>query len=365
MYLGRVAAELAQIDANHRRRHIEPRALTDVLDFTSNDYLAMSRHPQVLQAFRQAQRVGSGAARLLSGRHREHSLLEEELAEYLGRQRALLFSSGYLAALGAVTTLSRLGRAIVSDELNHASLIDGMSLTRLPTTIYPHRQLPSRQSRPPGSLIVSESLFSMDGDTVDVEAMVADLGDDDILLLDEAHAIGVLGPRGAGLAFAVNDPRVVIMGTLSKSFGGLGGFIAGPAPVIELCINTARSFIFDTALPPALALAARVALSLIIKADDRRATIAANAQRLRLGLASLGYPVDHRQTQIVPVLLGDEVRALDVAACLRASNIEATAIRPPTVAPGSSRLRLALRSDQASEHIDLLIEALARCNVTS
>lgn len=365
MYLARIATELALIDARHRRRHVEPRQLTDVLDFSSNDYLGMSYEPQVLQAFRRAQQVGAGAARLLSGRHREHSLLEEELAEYLGRERVLLFSSGYLAALGAITSLSRVSRAIYSDALNHASLIDGIRLASAPCTIFRHGDLPSRATRTSGALVVTESLFSMDGDIVDLCAMLADLGEDDVLLVDEAHALGVLGPNGAGLAFGLTDPRVVVLGTLSKAFGSLGGFVAGPAPLIEFLANTARSFIFDTALPPALALAARVALSLVRNADDRRATIHAHAKRMRAGLASLGFPNDLRTTQIVPVILGDEARALAVAQVLRTRKIEATAIRPPTVPVGSSRLRLALRSDLASEHIDLFIEALGRCTVTS
>ncbi len=364
-YLDRALVLLEEIRAQGRYREVRTHSLAGALDFSSNDYLALATHPQVVEAFRRATRVGSGGARLLGGSHREHSLLEEELAQWLGRERVLLFSSGYHAALGAIAVLARTVERIYSDQLNHASLIDGIRGTHVERFVYAHGTLPRRAQRGGGALIVTESIFGMDGDAIDLESMLADLGDDDVLLIDEAHALGVTGPSGTGRAFALADPRVVVMGTLSKAFGAQGGFIAGPATLIELLVNQARPFIFDTAMPPAVALASRVALSLIRKADVARAQLHDNVRRLRAGLSALGYPTIDGPSPIVPVVLGSEERAVEIAGELERKRIYAPAIRPPTVPPGSSRLRLSVRADHQSEHIDLLVQGLAKCIVTS
>jgi 8-amino-7-oxononanoate synthase len=367
-YVARVRERLAQIEAQHRTRAVQPhQPSAAAIDFSSNDYLALSRDPQVVQAFRHATRVGSGGARLLGGRHREHSLLEEELAAWLGRERAVLFSSGYLAALGAVSVLADVSEVVYSDALNHASLVDGVrSARKTPRHVYAHAALPPRTERESDALIASESLFSMDGDTIDAAHLLRDLGDGDVLLLDEAHALGVYGPQGAGLAFGLDDPRVVVLGTLSKSLGALGGFVAGPAETIELIVNAARTFVFDTALPPAVALAARVALSIARKGDERRARLRSNAVRLRAGLEAIGLdlPGDDA-SQIVPIVLGDEERAMRVSAQLLEKNLYVPAVRPPTVPVGTSRLRASVRADHEPEHIDLLVREVARCIATS
>jgi 8-amino-7-oxononanoate synthase len=355
-YLDRVEAELAQTRAQGRFRSVHAHQLSGVIDFASNDYLGLSTDPAVIQALRHATRVGSGGARLLGGRHREHSLI----AAWLGRERALLFSSGYLAAIGAVTVLGAITGSILSDERNHASLIDGIRLSRASRTIYPHGALPRRENAT-SAVIVTETLFGMDGDAIDPRALLERLDAGDVLLLDEAHALGVAGLKGAGLAHGLDDARVVVIGTLSKALGGLGGFVAGPAPLIELLINRARSFIFDTALPPALALAARVALSLARKADDRRRRLFENVERVRGGLAQLGFPVSTTPSPIVPLVLGTEERAVAVSSRLAEQRIYAPAIRPPTVPPGTSRLRFSLRSDHAAEQVDLLLNAVRRC----
>ena len=360
-YLKRVEEELDVIRRAGRYRELQSHQLTNTIDFSSNDYLALATNASVLQAFKHAQRVGSGGARLLGGRHREHSLLEEELATWLGRERALLFSSGYHAALGAISVLARTVKSIYSDSLNHASLIDGIRVSHADRVVYPHGTLPPRAMRSGPALVVTETIFSMDGDSVDVAALLADLGEDDVLLLDEAHALGVVGAEGAGLARAVDDPRVVVMGTLSKSLGAHGGFIAGPNALIELLVNAARTFIFDTALPPAIALAARVALVTLRGADGARTTLHANVARARAGLHSLGLPTLENLTPIVPVVLGSEARAVAVSESLLAKRLYAPAIRPPTVPPGTSRLRLSLRSDHLAEHVDLLIRSLGQC----
>jgi 8-amino-7-oxononanoate synthase len=298
---------------------------------------------------------------LLGGRHREHSLLEEELADWLGRERALLFSSGYLAAMGSVAVLGALGEAVYSDALNHASLIDGVRLSGVEKTVYPHAALPDRGRRGTPALIVSETLFSMDGDIVDPQHLLEHLGQDDAVAFDEAHALGVYGAQGAGLAYGIRDPRAIVVGTLSKSLGALGGFVAGPKCVVDLLANTARTFVFDTALPPAIALAARVALSIVRGADDRRERLRENAVRLRAGLEAIGLEACGADaSQIVPVVLGDERRALDVSAALLQRRIYAPAIRPPTVPAGTSRLRISVRADHDAAHIDLLLRELQR-----
>ncbi len=364
-YLERLESAIGEIRAENRYRTLPMRQLTGAIDFSSNDYLALSTDSRVLQAFRYATRAGSGGARLLGGRHREHSLLEEELAAWLGRERALLFSSGYMAAMGAIPVLARTVEAIYSDALNHASLIDGIRMSHVPRTIYPHAALPPREERVHPALIVTESIFSMDGDAVDVAAILRDLGPDDVLLVDEAHALGVVGPEGAGSARTLDDPRVVIFGTLSKSFGSQGGFIAGPAVLIELLINAARTFIFDTALPPAVALAARVALTIMRKDEERRRQLHANVRHLRNGLRSIGLSAIDDPSPIVPVVLGSEERAMHVSAKLLKRKLYAPAVRPPTVPPGSSRLRCSLRSDQILEQLDLLVAGIAECIATS
>jgi 8-amino-7-oxononanoate synthase len=364
-YLRRVSTILDQIRAENLYRTVGTHQISGLIDFSSNDYLGLAADSQVVQALRHATRAGSGGARLLGGRHREHSLLEEELASWLGREAALLFSSGYLAALGGIAALAQTVQAIYSDERNHASIIDGVRSSHLPRHIYPHGMLPSRAERDCGALVASESIFSMGGDSVDPGGLLAKLGDDDVLFLDEAHAFGVVGSEGSGLARPLADERVVVMGTLSKSLGAQGGFVAGPAPVIELLINRARTFIFDTALPPAIALAARIALTLTRRGDDRRASLHANVAQLRAGLRQLGYSAIDTPSPIVPLVLGTEERALDVAAHLFQRRIFAPAIRPPTVGPGGSRIRFSIRADHTPEQIDLVLGALAQCTVTS
>lgn len=359
-YLERIGERLAQISASDRLREVLPDAPKYTIDFSTNDYLALATDSRVVEALRRAQRVGSGGARLLGGRHREHWMLEEDLAALLGRERALLFSSGYLAALGAITVLAPAARAAYSDALNHACLIDGLRASKLPRHVYPHLQLPPKAQRETPALIVTESIFSMDGDRADVRALLDELNPEDILLIDEAHAIGVAGKEGAGLAAELRDDRIVVMGTLSKALGAMGGFVAGPKPVIELLQNAARTFIFDTALPPALATAARVALYLARGAGDRRARIAQNAAVLSEGVAALGYPAQAQPGPIVPVVIGSEARAKAYESALLEQHIYAPAVRPPTVPPGTSRLRLSLRADHKILQMEQFVEAL-RC----
>lgn len=362
-YLQRIDAALAHIRAEDRYREIPPDR-TYVADFSTNDYLALATDSRMVEAMRHVKRVGSGGARLLGGRHREHALLETDIARWLGRERALLFSSGYMAALGAIPVLARFVQTIYSDELNHACLIDGIRAAKLGREIFAHAQLPPKDRRRGPALVVTESLFGMDGDKVDVRAILDDLRDDDILLVDEAHALGLFGQEGGGLAHGINDERVVVLGTLGKALGAAGGFIAGPAAVIDLLVNAARTFVFDTAPPPAIAFAARVGIMLARTADERRARLFSKAARLRAGMRELGFPVREDETPVVPIIVGDERRAIDLMERCAQHGINAPAIRPPTVPAGTSRLRISVRCDHTDEQIALLLEQLA-CIATS
>lgn len=363
-YLQRVEAQLARIRAENRYREIGEER-TYVADFSSNDYLGFSTDSRMIEAMRHVKQVGAGGARLLGGRHREHALLETDIARWIGRERALLFSSGYMAALGAIPMLAQLVDVIYSDELNHACLIDGIRSSKVLREIFTHAKLPPKAQRRHPALIVSESLFGMDGDKADLHALAADLHDDDILLADEAHALGLFGAQGAGLAHGIEDSRVVVLGTLSKALGSAGGFIAGPAPLIDLLVNTARTFIFDSALPPAIAFAARVGIMLARTADDRRSRLFSNAARLRAGLRDLGLPALDGQSPVVPIIVGGEDRALELMERCAQHGINAPAIRPPTVPAGTSRLRISVRSDHTDEQIGLLLEQLACCTAIS
>jgi 8-amino-7-oxononanoate synthase len=358
-YLRTVQTRLDGIRAQNRYREVTGEQTSYFADFSSNDYLALAADSRMVEALRRAQRVGAGGARLLGGRHREHWLLEQDIAQWLRRERALVFSSGYMAALGVLQSLAPGFEIIYSDSLNHASLIDGIRASGLQRQVYAHAQPPPASQRRGGALIVTETVFGMDGDTADLPAMIEDLRDDDVVLVDEAHALGVLGVEGAGIAAGIDDERLIVLGTLSKAIGSAGGFVAGPARVIELLVNTARSFIFDTALPPAIALAARVGIMLARRADDRRACLFAKAQRLRAGLRSLGYSGQLGETPIVPVHAGDEERALELMQHCLERGIYAPAVRPPTVPAGTSRLRISVRADHTDEQIDSLLECLS------
>jgi len=307
--------------------------------------------------------VGSGGSRLLSGAHPEHAALEEELARFVRRERALLFSSGYLAALGILQAAAPLAVAAYSDERNHASIIDGLRLTKLPRTIYAHGKPPARSERFAPALIVTESVFGMSGARADLAGHLADLGPDDLLVVDEAHALGVYGAAGAGIASAFDDDRIVIIGTLSKAFGCAGGFVAGASEIIELLISTARSFIFDTSLPPPIAAAARAALRALAQGDALRTALNAHVMRLHDGLCTLDRFSLAAPAPIVPLIVGEAREALALAEALAAHQIFAPAIRPPTVPPGRSQLRLVLRADHTPAEIDALLRALAAARV--
>ncbi len=335
-----------------RTRRIDVRA-DGAIDFASNDYLGLASDPAVRAAFAPAQVAGSGGSRLLSGAHAEHDMLERDLAQFLGRERVRVFSSGYLAVLGAIQVAAQLVRTIRSDRESHACAIDAIRLSRLPYAIYDGTPPPANGEP---ALVVTESLFSMSGRIADLPELLAALGPADALLVDEAHALGIFGASGRGFAAGLDDERVIVAGTLSKSFGCLGGFVAGTAEFIDLLTSTARTFIFDTSLPPGIAAAARVALDRIANGDSLRAHLFENVATL---LHGLDRPVMPQPAPIVTIPIGDAARAQRIAAELRARGFFAPAIRPPTVPAGSERLRASVRANHRPADVAAFAHAVA------
>jgi 8-amino-7-oxononanoate synthase len=371
---------LRQLDAAGLRRHpplisgpqgpevnIEGKP---VICLCSNNYLGLAAHPSIAAAATSAaQQEGSGAAasRLITGTMAAHAEAEAALAAYVGAPSAVLFSTGYAANLGALQALAGPGDAVFSDALNHASLIDGCRLSRADIHVYRHRDvghleslLRTHRASARKALVVTDSVFSMDG----VVAPVADLmrvarSFDAGLMVDEAHALGVLGPQGRGVCAAAGIEPELRVGTLGKSFGVAGAFVAASADVCAFVRNRARSFVYSTAPPPALVRAALAALPLVRDADDARATLLAHAGRLRSGLRARGYKVPDGHTQILPVLIGENDRTMQLSAELLDHGVFVQGIRPPTVPNGTARLRLTPMATHRPEHIDRALDAFA------
>lgn len=361
-----------------RRRVIEaadgPRVRIDgreLTAFCSNDYLGLSGHPRIVAAWqRGAERwgVGAGAAHLVSGHTAAHRALEEELAEFLGRPRALLFSTGYMANLGTVAALTGRGDRVLEDRLNHASLLDAGLASGARFERYRHadvRDLKARLRRAAGgrTLVASDGVFSMDGDRAPVAELAAAAAEHGAwLMVDDAHGFGVLGPQGRGSAAELGldvDRVPVLMATLGKAAGTFGAFVSGTADLVDTLVQNARTFVYTTAPPAALAEASREALRLVAEADEARARLRELVARLRGGAADLGLGLAPSQTPIQPLILGDPRRALDWAQALEQRGLLVTAIRPPTVPRGSARLRITLSAAHRDEDVDRLLEALA------
>lgn len=339
-----------------------------LLSFCSNDYLGLASDPRLIQALqRGAERygVGSGASHLVTGHSLPHHALEEELAEFVGAERALLFSTGYMANLGVVSALMARGQRVVEDRLNHASLIDAVRLSAAKVKRYRHadaahaREQLDRES----GMIVSDAVFSMDGDRAPLDSLfqlARDTGS--WLLLDDAHGLGILGQHGRGSlnlsGLPAADP-VIYMGTLGKALGTFGAFVAGSADLIEYLLQRARTYIYTTALPPAVAEATRESLRIVVREDWRRDCLREHIRRFREGAEHLGLELLPSETAIQPLILGEAERALRATDQLRTHRILVPAIRPPTVAAGTARLRITLSAAHEPEHIDRLLEGLA------
>ena len=359
----------------HRRvqeRPQQPEAIVDgrpMLSFCSNDYLGLANHPEVIAALRQgAERwgVGSGAAHLVNGHSTAHHALEEELADFTGRPRALLFSTGYMANLGIISALTGRSDTLWQDRLNHASLLDGALLSRATLRRYPHadtaelaRLIGARDTR----MIASDGVFSMDGDLAPLPALALIARRSGAwLLVDDAHGLGVLGREGRGTLdhFRLDAAQVpILMGTLGKAFGTFGAFVAGSDALIETLIQRARSYIYTTATPPALAEATRTSLALARREDWRRQHLQALIARFRAGSNQLGLPLSESPTPIQPLIAGSSHQALAWAGELEARGILVGAIRPPTVPEGSARLRVCLSAAHTETMVDRLLDALA------
>jgi 8-amino-7-oxononanoate synthase len=343
-----------------------------VIDFSSNDYLGLAADPRIGQAAARALAetgTGAGAARLISGNHPLHERLEREIAAFKQADAALLFPSGYAANTGAIPALVGRGDAVYSDALNHASLIDGCRLSRAELRVFSHldvdalhRMLREDEGRFARRMIVVDGVFSMDGDRFPLDRL-AELARTHgaWTYVDDAHGTGILGPNGRGAAehFGVEDAIDVRMGTLGKAMGTAGAFIAGSERLREWLLNRARSFVFTTGTPPALAAAALEALRIIRDEPWRRARLRANARTLRDGLAALGHPArGAADGHIVPVRTGDAEGTMRIGHALRERGFLVGAVRPPTVPQGGSRLRITLSAAHTVEQIGGLLDAL-------
>jgi 8-amino-7-oxononanoate synthase len=362
----------------YRRRQVldSPQGVDVVVDneryvnFSSNDYLGLANHPAVIEALVDGARkwgAGSGAAHLVTGHCHPHHALEEELADFTGRARALLFSTGYMANLGAVSALLGRGDTVFEDRLNHASLIDAGILSRAKLRRYGHAdaaglavQLDATDS---GSrLVVTDGVFSMDGDLAPLPELVQACQNKDAwLMVDDAHGLGTVGSQGRGCLehFKLDTEAVpILVGTLGKAFGTFGAFVAGSETLIESLIQQARSYIYTTALPPAVAEATRASLRLIQTETWRREKLQHLVQRFRQGAGELGLPLMNSFTPIQPLVLGDSERALTVSQRLREQGFLVSAIRPPTVPEGTARLRITFSAEHEEVHVDRLLSAL-------
>jgi 8-amino-7-oxononanoate synthase len=355
-------------------RQLRPRPAGDrVVDLAGNDYLGLAAHPAVVAACTQAlQAYGLGAtgSRLVRGSTEEHAALETALARWLGAEQALVYSSGYLANLGAVRAVAGPETVLISDAYNHASLIDGCKLAGARTVVAPHadpaavgRLLDEHSGRP--AVVVTESVFSVDGDLAPLAALhevTSTRGA--LLLVDDAHALGVLGPSGAGAVAAAGlagAPDVVVTATLSKSLGGAGGVVAGPAPLVRHLVDTGRTFIYDTAAPPAVIAGVHAALRIARDADDLRALLAARAEQAVRRLGAAGFAVRRPAGAVLSVTAPGPEAALAWQADCRDRGVAVGCFRPPSTPDGSSRLRLTLDAGVSDADFTRALDVIVEC----
>ena len=350
-----------------------PRLVVDgreVLCLCSNNYLGLADDPALADAALRATReegFGAGASRLISGSMQAHAALESALAEFLGYDDAALFTSGYAANVGTLQGLVGRGDIIFSDSLNHASLIDGARLSRAKIVVFNHAdaddlesKLNAHRAEGRAALVVTESLFSMDGDTPPL-ARIADLAlqHEAALVVDEAHALGVFGREGRGLCEQLSVRPDVVVGTLGKAFGVQGAFVASSEPAIRLLRNRSRSYVFSTAPAAPVARVALAALERVRQGDSARARLLDHAAHLRAGLQSLGYDVPDGDSQIIPLIVGDPEPTMSLSLALLENGVFAHGIRPPTVPPGTGRLRIVPMASHTRGEIDHALAVFA------
>lgn len=342
-----------------------------LLSFCSNDYLGLANHPDIAAAFKRGidrWGTGSGAAHLITGHSEAHHALEEELADWLGRERALLFSTGYMANLGAVTALTGRGDTVIEDRLNHASLLDAGLLSGARMSRFHHADMDHLAKRLAGredgeKLVVTDGVFSMDGDVPPLKAMAALAKQHQAwLMVDDAHGLGPMGAEGRGCVDEAGlsaEDVPILVGTLGKAFGSSGAFVAGSAELIDTLINKARPYIYTTAQPPAVAEATRAALRLVRSEQWRRDHLNDLIEQLRRGCESMGLELMPSGSAIQPLVVGDSATAVNMSKALEEQGLLVPAIRPPTVPEGSARLRITLSAGHSREQVDKLLEALA------
>ena len=341
----------------------------EVVNFSSNNYLGIANHPNLAAAAKSAidrYGCGSGASRLISGNMTLHEELENRLAQFKGTEAALVFNSGFQANIGAISTLAGDSDAIFSDALNHASIIDGSRLARAKIFVYAHNDLDQLETELSHAasfrrkLIVTESIFSMDGDEAPLTAIV-ELAEKygAMVMVDEAHATGIFGAGGAGVVqkLGLGNRVLVQMGTLGKALGGFGAYIAGSRDLCDLLINRCRSFIFTTSLPPAVMAMAMAALDLVKREPERRQALWNNCRSLKEGLRSLGFELGASESPILPLIIGDANECMRFSEQLLESGVFAQGIRPPTIPPGTSRLRITLMATHTREQIERALAA--------
>jgi glycine C-acetyltransferase len=344
----------------------------------SNDYLGLANHPKVKEAARdtiEKYGFGTGASRLISGSMAPHRKFEDRFAKFKGTEAALLFNSGYAANSGVIPALTGFGDTIFSDRLNHASIVDGCRLSRADFRRYRHLDMKalerylvylSENDEERGrKLIVTDGIFSMDGDIAPLDKILSLAKEHDcMLMVDDAHGTGVLGASGRGTAehFGIAPEDIdIYMGTLGKALGSYGAYVAGSRELIDYLVNKARSFIYSTALPPAMAAAAIAAIEIMEDEPERRERLLGNAALMRDGLKDMGFEIMDSHTQIIPILTADSDIACDMMERLMDEGVYALAIRPPSVPEGTARLRVTVTSEHLQEDLDKALSAFKKC----
>ncbi len=381
-----IRAELNRLHQAGRRRFLRTvmsaptgRVVLDgreVITLGSNNYLGLSTHPKVIEAAANAVReygTGASGSRLLTGNCQLYTNLESKIAEVKGTEAALVFSSGYLANIGTIPALAGDGDLILSDALNHASIIDGCRLSKANTQIYRHHDIVHLESLLSQSatfrrkLIVTDGVFSMDGNIAPLPE-ICRLAEtyNAVVIVDEAHSFGVLGKTGGGAVehFGLENRDIIQIGTLSKAIGGLGGYVAGGRTLIDLLINRARSFIFSTGLPPATLASASAAIDVMRSTPELRRRLFSNTRQLATALSEAGFQLLSTQTQILPLILGSAKVTAKFADMLLNYGVYAPAIRPPTVPEGTGRLRIAVMAAHTTEDLNAAIDAFNAVQLT-
>lgn len=377
-----IPEQLDLLHAMERRRAIHVRSTqqgatvtwkeNQLLNFGSNDYLDLAADPRLRDAAQQAivtEGWGSGASPLITGRGNDQAKLEAELARFEATEAALTFSSGFAANAGTIDALTDRGDVILSDEKNHASIIDGTRLSKATVRVYPHRDVAYLENllKQCGTfrrrLIVTDTLFSMDGTIAPLDELV-ELAEqyEAMLMVDEAHATGVFGEHGHGLCehFGIEDRVPVRVGTFSKALGGHGGFVVGSQALIDYLVNRSRPYVFSTAAPAANSAAMLAALKIVQAEPERRQKLMESAEFLRDALRGQGWSLGDSHSQIIPVIVGTETLAMDLSAKLFERGMLVPGIRPPSVPDGECLLRISLSSGHTRQHLDTLVEAFGQ-----